>query len=248
MSLRKEIETDIYELLDDMDPSGKNTKRMRDFLNQMDDKRFYQFMDEFFSNPDKFIPVAYEAYNNPVNLNFIHDVARKHNVPVYEYVYRPYLNGDKDNPPGTINKIMVVDIPVKRLKQMAQSKNHVSTASTKRDPQTGQVTGEDKTARITDVEAYSLLSQGQYSAAQEYFGPMADDAVAHAEMLRRIQRDGEVELKDLPNDPLDKTTLNTINTLMLGACIQTNLIDESGLMLPITLKANEDRATTIDRG
>ncbi|MCM1230217.1 MAG: hypothetical protein NC489_08790 [Ruminococcus flavefaciens] len=248
MSLRKEIEADIYGLLDDMDPSGKNTTRMKNFLNQMDDKEFYKFMDEFFSNPDKNIPVAYEAYNNPVTLDFIHEIARKHDVPIYEYVYRPYLNGDKENPPGTIHKIMVLDVPVKRLKQMAQSKNHVSTASAKRDPKTGQVSGDDKTARVTDVEGYSLLAQGQYSAAQEYFGPMADDSAAHYEMLRRIQRDGEVELKDLPNDPLDKVTLNTINALLLGACIQTNLIDQSGLMLPITLKAKEGDATTIDRG
>lgn len=248
MSLRTEIEHDIFELLDDMDPSGKNTTRMKNFLKQMDDKEFYKFMDEFFSNPDKNIPVAYEPYNNPVTLDFIHAVARKHDVPIYEYVYRPYLNGDKDNPPGTINKIMVLDIPVKRLKQMAQSKNHVSTASAKRDPRTGQVSGEDKTARVTDVEAYSLLSQGQYSAAQECFGPMADDTAAHYEMLRRIQRDGEVELKDLPNDPLDKVTLNTINALLLGACIQTNLIDQSGLMLPITIADREGRETTIDRG
>lgn len=247
-ALRKDIETDIYELLDDMDPSGKNTKRMRDFLSAKTDQEFFEFIDEFFDNPDKLMPVGYEAYNNPVNLKFCHDVAKNHNVPIYEYVYRAYLNGDTDNPPGTVNKIMVLDLPVKRLKQMAQSKNHVSTASAKRDPRTGQVTGEDKTARITDVEGYSLLASGQYYAAQEYYGPMADDSAAHMEMLRRIQRDGEVELKDLPNDPLDKVTLNTINALLLGACIQTNMIEESGLMLPITLQARDDRATTIDRG
>ncbi len=248
MSLRKEIETDVFTLLDDMDPSGKNTKRMKDFLSKMSDKEFYAFFDEFFSNPDKLIPVGYEPYNNPVNLKFCHDVARKHGVPIYEYVYRPYVNGDKDNPPGTVHKIMVLDVPVKRLKQTATSKNHVSTASAKRDPRTNQVTSEDKTARVTDVEGYSLLASGQYYAAQECYGPMADDSAAHMEMLRRIQRDGEVELKDLPNDPLDKVTLNTINALLLGACIQTNMIEGSGLMLPITLQDREGRPTTIDRG
>ena len=40
---------------------------------------------------------------------------------------------------------------------------------------------------------------------------------SHFEMLRAIQRDGEVELRDLPNDPVNKVTLNTINVFMLGS-------------------------------
>lgn len=247
-SLRKEIEDDILGLMDDMDPSGKNTERMRNFFKTMDDDAFYVFIDEFFDNQDKNFPVAYEAYNNPVSMDFAHRVAKKRHVPVYERVFRPYLNGDTENPPGTVHPIMVLEVPVKRLKQMAFSKNHASTAAAKRDPRTWQVTGEDRTARVTDVETYSLLVQGAYSAAQEYYGPMADDVEAHYEMLRLIQRDGEVELRDLPNDPTSKVTMNTINAFMLGACLESNFIDESGFILPITLKGKEESIATIDRG
>ena len=248
MSVRTELEAEIYELLDDMDPSGRNTARMRNFLQAMDDRRFYQYMDEFFENPDKFFPVGYEPYDNPVTLDFIHAVAKKQNVPIYETVYRPYLNGDTEDPPGTVHPQMVLDVPVKRLKQMAEAKNHVSTQGIKRDPRTGQVTGEDKTARVTDVEAFSLLAQGQYHAAQEFYGPMADDSEAHYAMLRNIQRDGEVSLKDLPNDPLSKVTMNTINAFMIGAGFQTNLVTERGYVLPITLRARDEQSSTIDRG
>lgn len=247
MSLRKEIETDILGLVDDMDPSGKNTERMRAFFSTMDDHAFYTFFDEFFDNTDKNIPIAYDAYNNPVSMGFAHKIAKKRGVPIYERVYRPYLNGNIDDPPGTVHPIMVLDVPVKRLKQMAFSKNHTSTAAAKRDPRTGQVTGEDRTARVTDVEAFSLIVQGQYSAAQEFYGPMADDTEAHYEMLRSIQRDGEVELRDLPNDPINKVTMNTINAFMLGSCLETNFIDESGYVLPITLKGKEEKTSTIDR-
>lgn len=248
MSVRSELEKDIYELLDDMDPSGKNTERMRNFLKTMDDQKFYRYMDEFFNNDQKLFPVAYEAYENPVDMNFIHSVAKKHNVPIYERVYRPYLNGNVEDPPGTVHPIMVLDVPVKRLKQMAQSKNHASTAGDKRDPKTGQVTGEDRTARVTDVEGFSLLSMGQYNAAQEFYGPMADDSEAYYEMLRRIQRDGEVELHDLPNNPESKVALNTVNAFMLGSGLVANWINNDGYVLPITLKGQEDRSSTIDRG
>ena len=246
--LRKELETYLYDLLDDMDPSGRNTARMRGFLQPMADKEFLKFFDQFFDDPDKYIPVAYEPYNNPVTMDFAHAVAKKRGIPVCERVFRPYLNGNIEDPPGTLHPIMVIDIPVKRLKQMAYSKNHVSTSASKKDPVTGQVTGSDKTARVTDVETYSLLVQGQYNVAQENFGPMADDTEAHYEMLRTIQRDGEVSLRDLPNDPTNKVTLCTVNAYMLGSCVLSNFVDESGYMLPITLKANEDKMSTINRG
>ena len=247
MSLRSDLEHDIYELHDDMDPSGKNTERIRNFLKSMDDRTFFKFMDEFFENDQKQFPIGYEAYDNPVNMNFIHEVAKKHNVPIYERVYRPYLDGNTDDPPGTVHPIMVLDVPVKRLKQMAQSKNHASTAGDKRDPKTGQVTGEDRTARVTDVEGYSLLSMGQYHAAQEFYGPMADDNEAYYEMLRIIQRDGEVELRDLPNNPESKVALNTVNAFMLGSGLVANWINDDGYILPITLRGQEEKNSTIDR-
>ena len=46
MSVRKDLERDLYAFLDDMDPSGRNTKRMKEFLSKMSDKAFYQYMAE----------------------------------------------------------------------------------------------------------------------------------------------------------------------------------------------------------
>lgn len=248
MSVRTELEHDIYDFLDDMDPSGKNTERMRNFLKPMDDMAFYRFMDEFFENDQKQFPVAYEAYDNPVNMDFIHDVAKKRNVPIYERVYRPYLTGDTKDPPGTVYEMMVVDVPIKRLKQMAFSKNHAPTAGDKRDPKSGQVSGEDRTARVTDVEGYSLMSMGQYYGAQEYYGPRGDDLEAYYEMLRLIQRDGEVELRDLPNNPESKVALNTVNAFMLGSGLVANWVSSNGYILPNTLRGQEEKFSTIDRG
>ena len=247
MSLRSDIEKDIYAVIDEMDPSGKNTKRLRDYFKTMSDKQFYVFMDKYFDDPNRLISVAYEPYNNPVTLSFVHKVAKNLNVPIYERVYRPYVTEDLDDPPGTVHPVMVLDCVAKRLKQAGSLKNHASTAANKRDPKTGQVTGEDRTARVTDVEAFSLLAEGQYNAAQEFYGPMADDTEAYYEMLRAIQRDGEVELSSLPNDTTSKVAMNTVNVFMIGSGIESNMIDESGYMLPVTLKGANDRLSTIER-
>ena len=44
MSTRTQIEKEMYEFLDDMDPSGKNTERLKKFFKTMDDKQFYKYM------------------------------------------------------------------------------------------------------------------------------------------------------------------------------------------------------------
>lgn len=66
-------------------------------------------------------------------------------------------------------------------------------------------------------------------------------------MMRLIQQNGEVSLSELPNDPMDKVTMNTLNYYMLGACLTTNFIEDSGYLLPITLEARENKDTTIKR-
>lgn len=248
MSVRTELEQELFSFLDDADPSGKNTERLRTFFKKMDDKEFYKFMDKFFEDPNMQIEIGYEAYNNPVNIQFCEKLAKKHGIQIYETVYKPYLTGDTENPPASVYPELVMDVPIKRLKQMVMTKSHTSVTNGKRDAKTGQVTGSDKTARITDVEAFSLIVQELYACAEEGFGPMSDDSPAMFEMLRAIQRDGEVSLADLPKGTLGRTTANTINYFMLGACLSTNLVEESGYVLPITLKDKESKSSTIERG
>lgn len=246
-SIRKELESEMYELMDDLDPSGKNTERLKKMFIKMDDKQFYRYMDDFFTDPDKNFTVAYEPLNNPVTITFIEKNARKHNIPLYEYVYKPYLTGDLDNPPASVHPVLVMDLPIKRLKQMVMSKSHTSISNTKRDARTGQVTGADKTARVTDVEAFSMIAQELYACAEEAYGPMSDDTGAMYEMMRLIQRDGEVSLRDLPRDSTNRVTMNTIEYYILGAGLTTNMIEQSGYVLPITMKSENDKTTTIQR-
>lgn len=248
MSLRDELNQELFEFLDDMDPSGKNTERLRSFLIGMSDKEYYEYMDDFLNDDRKYIQVAYEPYNNPVTIEFIEKIAKKYHIIFYHKIAKPYVNGNPQNPTVTPHEVMVLYLPVKRLKQMVATKSHTSVTNTKRDAKTGQVTGSDKTARVTDVEGYSLIVQELYASARESFGPMADNEAAFFEMQRQIQKNGEVSLADLPNDPLSQKTTNTVFYLMLGSCISTNLIEDSGYLLPITLKSQEDRSSTVDRG
>ena len=76
---------------------------------------------------------------------------------------------------------------------------------------------------------------------------MADDETALYAMLREIQQNGEVSMEDLPNDPLNKTTMNTIYLYSIGAGIVTNLVEETGYVLPTTLKSRDVNDKAIKR-
>lgn len=247
MSLRNEIETAIYTMLDDADPSGSNTERMKTFLSEMNDKQFYTYFDRFYADQNMNYNVTYQLCDNPVTVEFVEKLCDKYKIPLYEYVYKPFLNGDTKDPPRTVHKILVIDIPNKRLKQMIMSKNHMSVNPTKVDAKTGQMTGHDRVGRVTTPELYSLIVQNQLNVAKEEYGPLADDPRAANEMIRLIQRDGEVSLKDLPDDPLDKVAMTTIAYYMLGAGLITNMLDESGYVLPITARGDEEDSSAIQR-
>ena len=76
---------------------------------------------------------------------------------------------------------------------------------------------------------------------------MADDQAAMYEMLRLIQKDGEVSLSDLPNDTTNKVTMNTIDVFMKGSGLITNMVDESGYLLSNTIRSKENKISTIER-
>lgn len=87
-----------------------------------------------------------------------------------------------------------------------------------------QVTSDDKIARISDMESFSLLSYKDDSIAlKEFLGPRADSLDSKSVLYKEISKQGYAYMKDLPNDISKKQTLSTVNTLLLGAMIDNDL-------------------------
>ena len=119
---------------------------------------------------------------------------------------------------------------------MLQKKNTYSMSIDKRSLKTNQVTGEDKIARITDVENYSLTAIGADEALKEFLGPRADSEDSKLEMYKQISNQGYTYLKDLPNDISKKRTLNTINSYLIGAGLASDLVGEDFLEIASNTK------------
>ena len=97
-----------------------------------------------------------------------------------------------------------------------------------------QVIQEDKAARTSDMDNYSLQTIGAKAALKEFLGARSDDMKAKNQMYSKINEEGFVMQSEIKSDPRGKVTLNTVNVLFLGAGIRTDLVNKS-LMLPISV-------------
>jgi hypothetical protein len=147
-------------------------------------------------------------------------------VPADEYVYMRH-DGKKDNPVRTAYKVPVGYVTIKRVQQILSKKNTYSLDINQRNMKSGQVTGNDKIARISDVESYSLVAIGAENALKEFLGPRADNSVAKTDMYKDISTFGFTYLKDMGRDITENQTLNTMYVHLMGAGLANDLLKEN---------------------
>lgn len=225
-----------------LDPSGDNAKRYEEFFSKMTDDQFDKYIRKFFADDSQQFYLEIIEYQRDIKYQYIENAAKYLGVPLYETVYLPHINHDLNNVTVTPEKVPVGYIHEKRMMQTLEKKNSGSTSNAQRNPLTGQVTGDDKNGRNSDVETYSLLATGAEHALREFLGPRADDEVARTEMAAAIAKNGYVSEKDLSNDKRNKTSLNTLNVYFLMQGFKTNLIG-SGNLLP--KPRNEERSKSL---
>lgn len=225
----------IYKFFSAFDKSGTNTKKYKSIFEPMSEQVFKNWFKGFFADENAYLILDIADYVHTVKMEDIERAAKVINIPLFEYVYLPFITMDKNNVVCTKVKCAVGYAHIKRTQQTVAKKNGISTSADIRSAVTGQVTGADKNGRESDLENAMLVSMGMTNTLRELNGPRADDLVMKREMLANIARDGYLSLDDLTDDVSNKTTLNTVNTYLLGMSINSDLITK-GLMLDSTLR------------
>lgn len=223
---RKKIEDLIYKVFNALDPTGDNTKYYKDLFGKMDDSKFNKFMENFFKDEDENFYLEIEPYKREPTQKEIKEAADILGVPLYEHVIMPFAN--PGGPPVvTPTPVPVGYIHVKRLQQMVAKKNSMSIHIDKRQGKTGQVIGEDKNGRISDMEAISLVTMGADKILKEYMHSRADNLTAKNEMLNKIKGDGFVSIDEVSSKNSDKVALSTMDVFFTSALIKTDLVTGS---------------------
>ena len=230
---RAYIEKLIYDVYDQLDPSGTNTEKMKSLFQPMSDKEFEKYMKDFLSNDDENFILDIVEYEHDLKMSYCENAAKVLGIPLMEYVYMPHLTMDKSRVIVSKEKCLVTYINVKRTQQFVHKKNGISISNEKLSATTGQVVQKDKNARDSDIEASMLVSLGADKILQELHGPRADDPVMRREMNQSIATKGYVMLDELTNSPVNKVTLNTVNAYLLSMGLHSDLVT-STYILPKT--------------
>ncbi len=224
---RKKFMDHLLQVMNLLDPTGQNAKNYQEKFEKMSDQQFDRYIRNFFKDEKQNFYLEIVEYERDLTIENIEKCAKYMNVPLLERIALPYLTNDPDNVITTQYPVPVGYIHEKRMQQTLMKKSAGSTEIRKRSALTNQVTGEDKNARNSDLETYSLAAIKAMNALQEFMGPRADNNKAKQEMYNDIAKNGYVSLLDLDlKDPYNKIALNTFSTYYIMQGIQTNLIGD----------------------
>ena len=238
---RLKVEEKIYKVMDILDTTGQNTEYYKTKFASMSDKEFYEFFDQDF--PLKFQTKVFEIDPKITQITKALDTI---GVPVEEKVTMPFLYKNKDGVPVKTQPVLVVYLPLKRLKQMVIKKTGFSVDISKRDYRTGLLIDTDKNGNSTDREFESLAVLGLDNTMKELATVRADAMSAKSEFYNQINTTGMVSLKDIDIKNSDSIARNLISAYLLGAHIQSNLIN-TDYLLPRTIQKNNTDQSGLKR-
>lgn len=229
---RKQFMKTVLDVFDILDPTGANSKHYKEKFSKMSDAEFDKFMKEFRDDEKYNFYLETIEYERDLTIENIHKAADYLKIPLYEHVALPYINEvdvrDPDYDPSEImvtpNAVPVGYIHIKRMPQTVHHKNSGSTNNSKRNAKTGQVTGDDKNGRNTDVETFALSTYGAEACLKELMGFRADDLEAKKQAYASIERDGYVRQEELISTQEDKVAINTLDTYYTAMGFCTNIV------------------------
>ena len=223
---RRKIFMDYLDaIMNKLDPSGANSKLYHEKFDKMSDNQFDSYIKRFFEDDKQNFYLEIVEYERDLTMEEINACAEMMGVPLYERIAMPYLTGDKENVLVSKSEVPVGYIHEKRMPQTLMKKSAASIKIDKRNPKTGQVVGEDKNARNSDSEVYSLATLGAMNALREFMGSRSDDMKAKNEMYAAIAKNGYVSLEELSDSPENKIALNTFDVYFLMQGLRTNMVD-----------------------
>jgi hypothetical protein len=200
----------------------ENYRRYETMFKGMTDSEFKEWSKDMGKDLDGTIQIFQLPFEE-MSMTQIKAASEFLKMPLEEYIW--YRHND---PEGirTKMKVPVGYLHIKRVQQFLAKKNRYGLDIEHTELKTGQVKGESKIASISDVETFALSAINANKALEEFLGPRADNQLNKNEMYRQITKDGYATIQDLSRDITQSTTLNTLNTYLIGSGISSDLIIE----------------------
>jgi hypothetical protein len=134
-SKRKKIEDLVYNTIDILDNTGRNTKIYKDKLSKLTDQQFDKFIKDFLKDDSSNFYLEIIPFENEPSLDQVKKSLDYLGIPLEEYVY--FKHGPhKEDPIRTKEKVPVGYLSLRRLQQILFKKNSYSIDIDVRNPKT----------------------------------------------------------------------------------------------------------------
>lgn len=174
---RSAAEKEILDALSLLDPTGDNTKLMKDNFSKMNDKQFDAYMQAIKEGKDYVsMVVPNMRKKRAITTDNTKKVAQKLGIQLEHQLW--IVDPKTKLTYLTPIKYLVLHLPVRRQIQTLESKIAVAENNRKIDDMTDQVTRESGKSSISFPELLVLVASGQYRACEELLKVRGGDLAA----------------------------------------------------------------------
>lgn len=238
---REKAEALIYEVMDALDPTGTNSDHLKRTFDKMSNKKFGEYFSRRF--PLRFHTSPWEV--DP-KIEDIERGAKVLDIPLLETVKMPHLYQDENGNAIETQECIVGYLNLRKEQQFITKKNSMSTDINMRDMKTGHLVGPSKASKESDRETESLAIMGLENTAKELLKSRADSMEAKAKLNNMISTLGKVTLEDIETDASDSLSLNLLNTYLIGAMLNSNILNKDYLLPHTYLEKDKRKRVTRD--
>lgn len=217
---RKEITDLILKVYRQLQPSGKNAERYKEYLSGMTDEEFGKFIKRLESGEEQLSLYVPNMNGDPIDVHDVYKAADTVGVNFFERVWlidpatgKKYL---------TNREYAIFPGYIRRLRQYIMSKMATPVSDKTVNSLTGQVMGPDKTASFTYPEMQSLMAKNMTESIKELAKIRGGDVAAYQEVRQQLEDTGEASMSGVGEDTRAKSA-DVLASLLLACHIDNNL-------------------------
>lgn len=217
---RAAAEAVIYDIIQRVDPSGRNTKMYKDMFAALSDDQFHTWIKKLKSGHD-YVSIVCDNFSDhgiTVDNNLL--VAKHMGLKLFQRVWTT------DQTTGllylTNQEYLVVPLPLRRQIQTLESKISIADDNVHVDDLTSQPTGVSKTTSISSPEMLSLYAQHFQSPIIELMRVRGGDLAAMRVVDQTIHDTGHATLSLINNLGSRTKSVRTLSTFLTAMHLENN--------------------------
>lgn len=222
MTPREKATKYLLDIVQEMDPTGINTKIIADEMASLSDEQFAHLMDDYANGHDR--PAITAPVFGPVDIDVERNFAIGDRIG-HEFFQQLVIGSSDPDTPGYVTppKYLVLDMPYRRTVQLQQEGISVAEHNNSVDMRTGAVSGASAASKLSGPEFNVLAAMGMDRTIQEHASVRGGDAGSWAAMEALFARDGYASLDNIQQHATGPESVRALGSLLTAMHIANSL-------------------------